>query len=102
MEDLAAQVFELRREVAQLKSHIWHSQQDNSWWQGWRNDVGWLREQENAIMSSGCLCRALLISSHLTSVSEYASKPVFYGNNFEVYESSCPCCRRPLNLTVSE
>ena len=53
-------------------------------------------------MSSGHLYRALHMSSSLTHVSEYASKPDFYGNNFEVYESSCPCCRRPLNLTVSE
>ena len=53
-------------------------------------------------MRSGHFFSALQISSPLTMFSEYASKPDHYGNNFKFYESSCPCCRRPLNLTISE
>ena len=102
MEDLHNQIWHLRREVADLKTQNWKLQQEKAWWQEWWNDVGWQREQEIETMRSGHFFSALQISSPLTMFSEYASKPDHYGNNFKFYESSCPCCRRPLNLTISE
>lgn len=44
--------------------------------------------------------RALRLSSPLTEFEEQLPQPTEEGYDWSWYETSCPCCRRPLDITL--
>ena len=76
-----------------LRDRCWELQREKTFWR----DYAWQMEKE----LDNAKWAPLSLTSPLTRWSEKMQRPDRVGTDWQWYKTNCPCCRRPLEITVS-
>ncbi|CAE7198310.1 unnamed protein product [Symbiodinium natans] len=95
---------EWRRKCARLEEELAALQKENAllasdakWWEAKCSEL----EDYLRYNWDWWRAKAIRLSSPLTKYTEELSEPQSEGFDWKWYPTSCPCCRRPLDITVS-
>lgn len=81
---------QLRRKNHQLRH-------EKNYWRDYAREL----EKERNELSESSFFSSLYISSPLTKCSEKIYRPDIYSHDKKWYKTNCPCCRRPLEISVT-
>ena len=74
------------QEIEKLLIENWHLRHEKNYWRDYAYD---------------CRIGTVGLKSHLTKWSEKMYRPDRVGTDWQWYKTNCPCCRRPLEITIS-
>lgn len=84
-------------EVARLRRRVDILHHEKVWWREKCYEV----EKEKMEMEEQQFWGTLRLQSPLTTTEQILYRPDQYGQTYKWYNMNCPCCRRPLEVTVT-
>mmetsp|Transcript_20810 Transcript_20810/g.36716 ORF Transcript_20810/g.36716 Transcript_20810/m.36716 type:complete len:703 (+) Transcript_20810:43-2151(+) len=103
----AAEFEQRDSEVSALQELLRKAQQEVSWLRGKKDkleeDSEWWKRKCRQLEASGYNAwKDVCVSSPLTEFREQIGKPDAEGWHWRHYKTSCPCCRRPLDIDLQD
>lgn len=84
-------------EKEQLRRKNYQLRHEKNYWRDYAREL----EKERNELSEAIFFNSLSISSPLTKCSEKIYRPDVYSHDQKWYKTNCPCCRRPLEISVT-
>ncbi|CAJ1373829.1 unnamed protein product [Effrenium voratum] len=87
----------LKEELARLREREHKLSHEKHYWRTYARQL----EQEKSELVKTHFFGAIRLESRLTSHKEEVYEPHSYSQDYKWYKTSCPCCRRPVEVTVT-
>ncbi|CAJ1437988.1 unnamed protein product [Effrenium voratum] len=93
----SCQEYWLKEELARLREREHKLSHEKHYWRTYARQL----EQEKSELVKTHFFGAIRLESRLTSHKEEVYEPHSYSQDYKWYKTSCPCCRRPVEVTVT-
>ncbi|CAE7535266.1 unnamed protein product [Symbiodinium natans] len=90
-------VSEEEKEVAELRRRVHQLHREKIWW---RDECRKVEEEKDEI-ERRYFFGSVRLQSPLTRTEQIAYQPDHYSGDWKWYKLNCPCCKRPLEVTVT-